>query len=106
MFGGGFFREKQFSSTVDAYSATLVHSTPSDLIHPRSGLAATSVGDYSLFGGGAEFGSYYSYVDAYTVGGGSNPSKPRPDTPDPDKPEDLTHKKPGGHVPDKVYGED
>lgn len=26
--------------------------------------------------------------------------------PPPDKPEDLHHKKPGGHVPDKVFGED
>lgn len=41
------------------------------------------------------------------VGGGSNPSKPDPDTPDPDGPEDLKPKpKPGGHVPDKVIGED
>lgn len=113
MFGGGIFRETQFSSTVDAYSAALVHSTPTDLSHSRAGLAATSVGDYSLFGGGAEFGQIYSNVDAYTVdGGGSQPSKPEPPgpgttDPDPDGPEDLRPKpKPGGHVPDKVSGED
>ena len=41
------------------------------------------------------------------MGGGSQPSKPsNPDPdPDPDGPEDL-RPKPGGHVPDKVRGDD
>lgn len=39
------------------------------------------------------------------MGGGSKPSNPDPT--DPDKPEDLKPKpKPGGHVPDKVRGDD
>lgn len=43
------------------------------------------------------------------MGGGSQPSKPGPNEPYPpdiDKPEDLKPKpNPGGHVPDKVFGE-
>ena len=70
LFGGGLDLDAQVSSTVDAYSATLVRSTPTGLSDPRQGLGATSVGDYSLFGGGAYLNSYYNDVDAYTVDGG------------------------------------
>ncbi len=105
LFGGGALRPTEWSSSVDAYSASLVRSTPPHLSQFKSSLAATTVGDYALFGGGVEYNhSFYNAVDAYTVdGGGSKPSNPDPD-PDPDGPEDL-RPKPGGHVPDKVHGD-
>jgi len=57
-------------STVDAYNASLTKTTPSTLSKARYGLAATHVGDYALFGGGADAGAYEDYnmydtVDVY-----------------------------------------
>ena len=52
---------------VDAYATSLTRSTPTALSVARWGLAATSVGNYALFGGGAEYGgtSKFNTVDAY-----------------------------------------
>ena len=68
LFGGGgygVFADTLYS-TVDAYSASLVRSTPTALSQARSGLAATTVGSYGLFGGGSD-SSVYSTVDAYSL---------------------------------------
>ena len=106
MFGGGVTLDLEVVPTVDAYSEALVRSTPMGLSTERTGLAATTVGNYALFGGGAYRNLYYYIVDAYSVDwGGSQSSKtepPDPGTTDPDGPEDLTHKYPGGSWPDKT----
>ena len=63
MFGGGWDGSYQ-SSAVDAYDQTLTRTTPTSLSYGREYLAATTVGNYALFGGGAV--SYVlSIVDAY-----------------------------------------
>ena len=56
-------------STVDAYNTSLTRSTPTSLSVGRACLAATSIGDYALFGGGGvnKFQSNYSTVDAYNL---------------------------------------
>ena len=73
LFGGGEDGDAIFNtiylSTVDAYSASLVRSTPTALSQAKSMLAATTVGNYGLFGGGYG-GSFSSTVDAYTADGG------------------------------------
>lgn len=74
LFGGGHFRKEDNlidgASTVDAYSDTLVRRTPEALSQGRGSLAATTVGNYALFGGGS-YGTYSSnysdVVDAYTI---------------------------------------
>ena len=58
-------------NTVDAYNTSLTRSTPTPLSQARSSLAATTLGDYALFGGGntgsTRIGgtSGTSVVDAY-----------------------------------------
>ena len=74
LFGGGHFRKEDGlidgSATVDVYSDTLVRRTPEALSQRRGSLAATTVGNYALFGGGS-YGTYSSdysdVVDAYTI---------------------------------------
>ena len=44
---------------------TISHSTATNLSAARSNLAATSVGNYALFGGGYNRSDYHSVVDAY-----------------------------------------
>ena len=77
LFGGGYYSSSDTasfyysSSVVDAYDTSLVRTTPTPLSKARCFLAATSIGDYALFGGGV----YYHYssgssdsssvVDAY-----------------------------------------
>ncbi len=61
MFGGG--EASSRLSTVDAYNTSLTRSTPTALSVARSYLAATTVGNYALFGGG----EYDATVDAYYV---------------------------------------
>ena len=66
LFGGG----RQYSTTVDAYSDTLVRSTPTSLSIERYALAATTVGNYALFGGGYEGirnAVNSATVDVYTI---------------------------------------
>ena len=72
LFGGGSVLDSSYNTvcfaTVDAYSGALVRSTPTSLSQARSNLAATTVGDYALFGGGEGAGSNYSAtVDAYNL---------------------------------------
>ena len=59
MFGGG-NGDNPDSSTVDAYDTSLTRTTATPLSEARSDLAATTVGNYALFGGGSN-----STVDAY-----------------------------------------
>ena len=59
MFGGG--EASSRLSTVDAYNTSLTRSTPTALSVARSYLAATTVGNYALFGGGI----VSETVDAY-----------------------------------------
>ena len=67
MFGGGEGNNSYFS-TVDAYDTSLTRSTPTALSVARSSLAAASVGNYALFGGGYNRSSgNSSTVDAYIV---------------------------------------
>jgi hypothetical protein len=51
-------------STVDAYDASLVRTTPTALSTARGQLAATTVNGYALFGGGYGTGQS-AVVDAY-----------------------------------------
>lgn len=72
LFGGGYFILKNMSyisfPTVDAYSASLVRSTPASLSEAKYGLAATTVGDFGLFGGGNDrYHDASSVVDAYSA---------------------------------------
>ena len=56
------------SNIVDAYDTSLTRTTASSLSVARGNLAATSIGNFALFGGGGGGGysnSYYSTVDAY-----------------------------------------
>ena len=70
LFGGGSFDNyvsgRQSFDTVDAYNTSLTRSTPTALSQARDDLAATSVGNYALFGGGWA-GSGSSTVDAYNL---------------------------------------
>lgn len=72
LFGGGYIILKNMSyisfATVDAYSASLVRSTPTSLSEEKYGLAATTVGDFGLFGGGNnKIHNASSIVDAYSA---------------------------------------
>ena len=74
LFGGGFIYGSSgypsAQSTMTAYDASLVKSTPTALSVARYGMGATSIGDYALFGGGttSSFNGYESaVVDAYVV---------------------------------------
>ena len=49
------------SDVVDAYNTSLTRSTPAKLSVARRFLAATTVGDYALFGGGSKL----DVVDVY-----------------------------------------
>ena len=70
LFGGGIGSNIN-NTTVDAYNASLTHSTPTALSNGRYRLAATKVGDYALFGGGHSLSgsshSYHTTVDAYNT---------------------------------------
>ena len=55
-----------FSAVVDDYNTSLTLSTPTALSQARNTLAATSIGDYALFGGGNP-GTYSAVVDAYNT---------------------------------------
>ena len=54
---------------LDTYNSSLVKTTPESLSAGRNSLAATSIGNYALFGGGtdAEWNAS-DVVDAYNVG--------------------------------------
>lgn len=74
LFGGGHFRKSDGlidgTATVDAYSDALVRRTPDALSQGRGALAATTVGNYALFGGGsygADSNIYSDVVDVYTI---------------------------------------
>lgn len=72
LFGGGYLILKNMSyisfPTVDAYSASLVRSTPASLSEAKYSLAATTVGDFGLFGGGNDrYQDASSVVDAYSA---------------------------------------
>ena len=64
--GYALFGEVGGSAVVDAYDTSLIRSTPMGLSQARTGLAATSVGNYALFGGGRA-SSNSAVVDAYTI---------------------------------------
>jgi hypothetical protein len=65
LFGGGQALSdsggREYTSTVDAYNASLTRSTPTSLSFKRYNSAAGSVGNYVLFGGGNQS----SIVNAY-----------------------------------------
>lgn len=67
LFGGGYSYSSgvgaYYYATVDAYNTSLTRSTPTELSQARSYLAATSVGNYALFGGGYD----ENYVSSSTV---------------------------------------
>jgi hypothetical protein len=70
LFGGGRRNDLGYASgngspVVDAYNKSLVSSTPTALSQGRTFLAAASVGDYALFGGGNRSDSSSAVVDAY-----------------------------------------
>ena len=66
LFGGGTTTGTNYSSSVCSYNYSLVYVNLSSLSQARRGLAATTVGNYALFGGGYN-GSYLSTVDAYNT---------------------------------------
>ena len=71
LFGGGWGYQSAnsvgCSATVDSYNTSFTRTTPTALIQARYSLAATTAGNYALFGGGYAYSSpYYSpAVDAY-----------------------------------------
>ena len=65
LFGGGEAGDFVPNTAVDAYTTSLVHSTPAPLSCSRESFAATTVGNYALFGGGD--GGAGGPVDAYTT---------------------------------------
>jgi hypothetical protein len=66
LFTGGEYGSDSYSSTVDAYNASLTRSTPTALSVARSGIAGASVGNHALFAGGYDGSDYYNTVNAYT----------------------------------------
>ena len=77
IFAGGFWyapngsgRVSATTAVVDAYDGNLARSALSELSQARNRFAATTVGNYALFGGGSpEMSNFgYSTVDAYTDG--------------------------------------
>jgi len=64
LFAGG-YDGSTYSSTVDAYDASLTRTTPKALSSTREKLAGASVGNYALFAGGYSGSTYRSTVDAY-----------------------------------------
>lgn len=77
LFGGGFWYAPNTSGTgkvaattavVDAYDKNLTRITASELSQARNRFAATTVGNYALFGGGSREMSNdaYATVDVYT----------------------------------------
>ena len=65
LFGGGRISDG-YSAVVDAYYASLTRTTATALSQARDVLAATTVGEYALFGGGGVYGTIYSaVVDVY-----------------------------------------
>ena len=78
LFGGGHAGSSNsataYFNTVDAYNTNLTRSTPTTLSNKPNYLAATTVGNYALFGGGETYtdpsvsGFYYylTTVDTYT----------------------------------------
>ena len=75
LFGGGAYRNSStyvagYSDVVDSYDASLTKGTPTALSRPRQQLAATTVGDHALFGGGYGYNKYgidEVYVSAVTA---------------------------------------
>ena len=69
--GGDVHSSSSISPTVDVYSRNLTRDSVPDLDLGKDYLAATSVGYYSIFGGGTTYGSegtrYCATVDAYTL---------------------------------------
>ena len=77
LFGGGAGKYERYheyhidvTNIVDAYDTSLTRTTASELSYSRNRLAAATVGDYALFGGGhnpSNGGGDADDVDAYTV---------------------------------------
>ena len=65
LFGGG-YDGSSYLNVVDAYDSDLTRSTPTALSQARDSLAAKTVGNYALFGGGYVDG-YSAVVDAYNT---------------------------------------
>ena len=75
LFGGGFWyapngsmRTAATTSMVDAYDQNLTRTSVSELSQSRNRFAATTVGNYALFGGGSSemSNNAYATVDVYT----------------------------------------
>ena len=75
LFGGGHNYSQSFGATVDndwlynvtAYNTSLSKSTAANLSSEKCGLAATTVGNYALFGGGVRDGVTSNTVDTYNT---------------------------------------
>ena len=69
LFGGGHYVGDDGylvnSAMVDAYNKSLTRTTATSLRAARPDLAATTIGNYALFGGGRVGGSLSAVVDAY-----------------------------------------
>ena len=64
-------RKNDYHVNTDAYDASLTRTNPTGLSVAREGLAATTVGDYAIFGGGYNYfdnNKNFCTVDVYTVG--------------------------------------
>ena len=67
LFGGGYSSSiGGYLDTVDSYDFNLTRGTPAPLSVRRGVLAATTVGNYALFGGGEDATAKIKVVDAYT----------------------------------------
>lgn len=70
VFGGGGFTEIDWSymfsmKNVCVYDSSLTRTDVSDLSIARTSVAAVTVGDYVLFGGGKNYDNEYSTIDVY-----------------------------------------
>ena len=66
-FGGGYVSNEEVYPIVDAYDTSLTRSTPTELSAASQSLGAATVGNYALFGGGANLSEYLSTVTAYNA---------------------------------------
>jgi hypothetical protein len=56
-----------YKNTVDVFDTSLTRTTGANLSVARHSVAATTIGNYALFGGGSTASSYSAAVDVYTV---------------------------------------
>ena len=77
LFGGGEAGDFVPNTAVDAYTTSLVHSTPAPLSCSRESFAATTVGNYALFGGGSSSRTVEAYTESLVLSNATSLSSAR-----------------------------